>query len=200
MSDERPRETLLSGVAILDGVLGSHGFVFQYRGDGRSSGGTYAWGEYVCGDRRLELHFRHSLGLVKYWLGKLAVSHEAYMTALGVRRQAAFPSVSKDPLEAFGHLAHDLERFGDDFLRGQGRVLAAAADAEAREVEARTKAATALSTGAHDKIEEAREAFKDGKWDEVVRLLGTSSRAGQLPEGDKRRLEIAKRRLKGAPR
>lgn len=61
-----PREVLERGVAILDSVLAPAGFRFVLREEGRGSGGDFAWGEYVRGERRLELHYRYSLGNVVY--------------------------------------------------------------------------------------------------------------------------------------
>ncbi len=75
--------------------------------------------EYVRGDRRLELHFRHSLGLVAYHVGEEALTHEDYMRAvLGPRRENKYPGFSSDPLDAFRDLAHDLEHHALGFLSG----------------------------------------------------------------------------------
>src|SRR3954467_12336148 len=115
----QPVAALEAGAVILDPVVVPTGFAFELLESGRSSGGDYAYGEYVRGDRRLELHFRHSLGLVTYHVGSNALSHEAYMKALGVRpSEAQYPGYSEDPLDGFRHLAADIIAFGDDFLRG----------------------------------------------------------------------------------
>src|ERR1700733_2642043 len=44
----------------------SHGFVFGPTTAGDGSGGSFARGEFRGGNRRLELHYRYSLGLVTY--------------------------------------------------------------------------------------------------------------------------------------
>lgn len=96
---------------------------------GRGSGGEFAYGEYARGDRRLELHFRYSLGLVTYHTGSNTLSHEAYMKALGAgSTEAQYPRYSDDLLDGFRHLAA-----GDDFLSGDAAVLAAYAPLEAQE-------------------------------------------------------------------
>ena len=133
MSLERsisPREILTQGVSLIEPVLRPHGFSYAFREEGPSSGGNFAVGDFVRGDRRLELHFRHSLGLVTYHVGTAQVSHSGYMEELGVRRQAAYPGFSKDPLDAFRDLAADLERFADSFLAGDGSVVVRAAERE----------------------------------------------------------------------
>ena len=125
-----PSEVLLDGVKILDRVLSPKGFQFQFKGHGPSSGGNFAWGEFVRDNRWLEIHFRHGLGLVRYHIGNHSASHESYMRALGVRDQCKYPGYSDDPLEAFRDLAHDLV-FADDFFTGTAAILRRAAAEEA---------------------------------------------------------------------
>ena len=79
---------------ILEPVLSPHGFRFEFRDAGKGAGGFFAWGEFVRRDRRLELHYRLSLGLVMYHaLGK-KVSHEAYMRELGRWENHRYPGFS----------------------------------------------------------------------------------------------------------
>jgi len=90
-----------------------------------SSGGSCASGRYVKDDRRLEIHFRQSLGLVTYHLGKIAITHEQFMYALlGPQGGNKYPNFSDDPLEAFRDLSWDLERYCLDFLTGPGEEFA----------------------------------------------------------------------------
>jgi hypothetical protein len=79
-----PKEALCNGATILSPTLVSNGFAFHFRNEESGSGGKSAWGEFVRRDRRLELHFRHSLGLVRYHVRKWNASHETYMRELGV--------------------------------------------------------------------------------------------------------------------
>ena len=96
--------------------------------EGDSSGGRYASGEYRRGDRRLELHFRWSLGLVTYHVGGLSLDHAEYVRAVragtGTSVQPAYPGFSDDPLAAFRDLGRDLERFGEVFLGGSDEAFA----------------------------------------------------------------------------
>jgi len=114
-------ETFRAGREILDEVMKPHGFTFVEGASGQSSGGNFASGEYVRGDRRLEIHFRYSLGLVTYRIGSLSLAHDSYMRALlGRGGGNQYPGFSNNPLDGFRHLKHDLENFGGDFLTGTG--------------------------------------------------------------------------------
>jgi len=114
-------ETFRAGCNILDEVMNPHRFFLVEEASGRSSGGDFASGEYVRVDRRLEIHFRYSLGLVAYHIGKLLLTHEAYMRAvLGKSGGNRYPGFSDDPLDGFRHLSYDLSHFCEDFLTGSG--------------------------------------------------------------------------------
>ena len=136
----RPKDALLEGAKILDLVLLPKGFRFQLREKGRGSGGNFAWGEFVREDRRLELHFRQSLGLVRYHVGDQSASHESYMRELGVWDRCRYPGFSEDPAAHFHNLAHDLG-LADDFLSGWAAVLRTAAAREASDTAEQDKRA-----------------------------------------------------------
>src|SRR5688572_17765486 len=108
----KPEQLLLTGCEVLNPVLVPHGFQFRLDEVGIGSGGHFAMGEYSRAQRALELHFRHSLGLVTYKLGSVNASHELMMRALHVQGQNEYPGFSEDPLDGFRHLARDLERYG----------------------------------------------------------------------------------------
>jgi len=121
-----PEQALLTGARILETVLAPNGFQFPIGGEGLGSGGRFAWGEFVRDDRNLELHFRQSLGLVRYHVGDHSAGHESYMRELGVSEQCKYPGFSSDPMNAFLSLARDLA-FADDFLTGDALILRRAA-------------------------------------------------------------------------
>ena len=102
---------------------------------GQGSGGRFATGDYVSGRRRLELHFRRSLGFVTYHLDGSSVSHEGLMRALGAAGRHEYPGFSDDPLDGFRHLQRDIECYGQVFLTGSdddfSHVLAEAQRLEA---------------------------------------------------------------------
>src|SRR5215470_5045990 len=112
-------EILQAGISILIDVLEKHRFVYVQGQTGKSSGGAFASGFFGRGNRRLELHFRYSLGMVSYHLGDRSISHEAYMwSVIGERHASHYPGFSNDPLDGFRHLRSDLEKYGGDFLHG----------------------------------------------------------------------------------
>ena len=148
-----PRKLLLEGIRVLDPFFAPRGFHFQFRGEGKGSGGEYAWGEYTRHDRRLELHFRFTLGLVGYHISDLGASHETYMRQLGVWEQCRFPGFSNDPLLAFANLTQDL-LYAEDFLSGSGDVLRMAAANEKAVAKERSADLMATAVGDTQKIEQ----------------------------------------------
>jgi hypothetical protein len=128
---KRPMEILLEGRHAIDPVLTQHGFIFQQGSSGTSSGGESADGAYVNGNRKLELHYRFSLGLVTYHFERTSLDHTSYMRVLlGDKGGNKYPGFSDDPLAAFESLAYDLQHFAGAFLEGHfdefARVVAVA--------------------------------------------------------------------------
>jgi hypothetical protein len=194
-----PIEALEAGRKILDPILGPPGFVFAHTANGDSSGGCFAAGEYVRESRRLELHFRYSLGLVTYHIDSFSASHEAYMRELlGNAKLNQYPGFSDDPVDGFRHLAHDLAIYGQDFLFGTGDELIRASLQEAKEQQARQKIDMADAVGDTQKREDARQLFKKSEYREVIKKLQSLSHPELMEESEKKMLEIAKRKLKQA--
>ena len=189
-----PRDVLTKGASLLEPVLTPHSFSFVFREEGRGSGGVFAVGEFVRDERRLELHYRWSLGLVTYHVGAAHVSHAGYMEELGVRQFAAYPGFSDDPLDGFRHLAGDLARFAADFLIGDGAVVIRAARREQTEVDAKSRALMAGYVGDDQKREEAKQKFDARDWSGAISLLESLQYPDQMDASDQRRLEIARRR------
>ena len=106
------------GAEILQPVLTPRGFIFEPGEIGKGSGGPFAQGAFVRGNRRLGFSTRHSLGLVEYRVGSRILAHEDYMRVVAGRGNHAYPGFSEDPVDGFRHLASDLERFASVFLGG----------------------------------------------------------------------------------
>jgi hypothetical protein len=123
-----PREVLDRGVAELAQVLGPAGFTYSGTDD-NGSGDPFAIGEFQRGDRRLELHVRRSLVLVRYHFGEQSLSHEDLVRGVRaldeIAAEAQYPGFSDDPAAGFHHLRADLDRFGDIFLTGGAKSFRA---------------------------------------------------------------------------
>ena len=114
-----PVALLAEGSSILGPVLRPAGFTFLAGQTGVGSGGRFASGRWTKGSRSIELHFRHSLGLVRYHLGARSISHDDFMWSVTRGRGGnQYPGFSDDPLQGFRDLTQDLMRYGQEFLVG----------------------------------------------------------------------------------
>jgi hypothetical protein len=191
MNEDYPVEMLRAGCEILDPVMNSHGFRFAPGWSSRGSGGYFARGDYVREDRRLELHFMYSLGLVAYHIGDVSVSHDAYLRALTKGAGGnQYPGFSNDPLDGFRHLAHDLQKFCGDFLSGGGEVLIAVARDQRERDEIASNIHMTRAAG-----KEALELLREKKYREVLELLGNLEYPELMTGAEKKMLEIAQRNI-----
>ena len=131
MSDDSRRsgELLERGAAELAEVLGPAGFEFIQTEDGVGTDSPFAHGEFFRGDRRLELHVRSSLNLVRYHFGDESLSHEDLVRGVraleGIAEEAQYPGFSSEPMTGFLRLRNDIDRFGAIFLRGGAKAFRA---------------------------------------------------------------------------
>jgi hypothetical protein len=117
-------QMLEKGSALLIPLMVKQGFSFEILGKGGSSGGHFAYGEFRRVDRKLELHFRHSLGIVTYHLTTQSMSHQDYMrSVISKPKTSHYPGFSEDPLDGFRHLLLDLQEHCSDFLSGTDECL-----------------------------------------------------------------------------
>ena len=116
-----PEEEMLRfGVDALRPVLEPHGFTFRMGEAGKGSGGYFASGFFEHGERVLEFHVRHGLGLVSYRISQAELSHEMYLRYAGRWAQRRYPNFGGTILESFQALAQDIAAFGQDFASGGG--------------------------------------------------------------------------------
>ncbi|MGH9718299.1 MAG: hypothetical protein ACRD4R_16440 [Candidatus Acidiferrales bacterium] len=188
-----PKDVLTKGVKVLKPLLRPKGFRFRFGREGNGSGGPYAWGEFVRKDRRLQLHFRYSLGLVRYYVGEESASHESYMRELEVWDQCRYPGFSDDPLGAFVGLAHDLS-FASDFLCGSAAMLRQAVAKEAANTATRQADLMARDVGDKRKIDQLRQSFRDKRFSQVVQLAAQLKYPDRMSESERKMVGIAQRR------
>lgn len=186
----RPKEALIKGAQILQQSLGPHGFQFQFREDGKGSGGAFAWGEFIRGKRKIELHFRFTLGMVRYHIDDHSASHESYMRELNVWNQCRYPGFPEDATDGFRELTHDLT-FAGDFLCGDARVLRNAAAKEALKTAKQDQQLLAASVGDVRKLEEMRDHFRGGRYCEVIRLAADLKYPDQMSSSEQRMVKLA---------
>jgi hypothetical protein len=122
--NNKAKEWLERGAELLKPLFLRYGFAYRTLNDGDSSGGQFAYGEFRKGARRMEFHFRYSLGLVTYKLNSHSMSHQEYMRSmLGKPNASQYPGFSTDPMDAFRHLRFDLEEHCADFFEGTDECL-----------------------------------------------------------------------------
>ncbi|WP_348260915.1 hypothetical protein P8935_13990 [Telmatobacter sp. DSM 110680] len=112
------------GSELIRPLLLRHGFAYRRLDSGESSGGRFASAEFKRESRRLEYHFRDSLGMVSYHIDSHSMSHQEYMSSVLRNLNAShYPGFSSDPLDGFRHLLLDLEEHCVEFLEGSDEVL-----------------------------------------------------------------------------
>ncbi len=185
---------LEEGANLLAPVLAGHGFVFRHVSSGIGSGGDYAEGRMEALPRAIEMHFRNTLGLVRFHYGNHSVAHEHYMKHLGVTDRCEYPGYSESPMSGFQHLAHDLQAFGADFF-GSGEKLIAASKIEAEEEAARAQEYQLSASGDPRARLMAREAFRCGDYHNTIRLLTNMQFPGELSSSELKLLSIAQKRM-----
>lgn len=122
--NNKAEEWLERGAELLKPLFLRYGFAYRTLDEGSSSGGQFACGEFRKGTRRMEFHFRDSLGLVTYKLNSHSMSHQEYMRSmLGKPNASQYPGFSSGPMDAFRHLLFDLEKYCADFLEGTDACL-----------------------------------------------------------------------------
>jgi len=194
----QPIDVLRAGTGILDPILLPHGFRWEAERTGKGSGGEFALGEYVRGDRRLELWFRHALGGVTYHIWDKQLDHETYMEALRVPRgENQYPGFPDDLLGGFRRLAHDLSAYCEEFLAGDASVLRAIAQTAA-ELASRTVSREDMASAVGDdrKRADARRLFRAGEYARAVAAFEAIQYPDLLSASEKATLAIARRRAR----
>ena len=193
-----PKSELEAGIVILDPALLPHGFIFHFQNSGRGSGGNFAWGKYVRGDRSLDLHHRWGLGIIQYNIADLSIDHSAYLKSLGVDNESDLLSTPLESgLDRYHALRSNLENFCSDFVTGPATEWAAAARFDGQGRAERNKRLNAKYVGDDRKRLQARELFQNKDYDEVAAVMDALVHPDLLDQSEQRMLEIARKRSIG---
>lgn len=197
-----PEQHLLDGVKILSTYLEPLGFHFKLIGTGQSSGGHFAYGQFVCGDREIELHFRWSLGLVSYKAGNTVLGHEDYINLLDKHGQNKYPNFSDEPNDAFKCLKSDLENLLKDFAENNAVQFRQKGPVKAIEIEKqqviKNNTDKKIHSGDQRKIDQAKIEFKNGNYLEVDKLKRQIQYPDLLTETERKIFELNDNRKKNA--
>jgi len=184
---------MTEGARHLASLLAPLGFAFRVIRTGSSSGGPFCEAEFVGADRKVELHFRHGLGLVRWHVGDISASHGAYMEALGGSASAS--GSQDDKMEAFRCLARDFSLIRTDFIEGEGGGLAKAAKTEEANDVAKNRELMVGYTGDAASRSQARDAFRSEDYAKVVRLLSGLSYPEDMTSTEKEMYALALKRV-----
>lgn len=200
MSYQTPGQALLCGVEILNPYLQPLGFRFQLWDSGSSSGGDFAYGYFIKSGgffgkkRKIELPFRHSLGLVSYNIGSLKLSHEDYLDILGKKGQNKFPTFSDVDFAPFHALLWDLENLLNDFTEKDAVLFKAKAPEKIKELDREQGIAILANKRmfSSDKkyIALAKIEFRKGNYLEVDRLKRELRYPDQMTAAEKKLFEL----------
>jgi hypothetical protein len=189
----RSKSLLLEGSQKLEPYLVPIGFQFRFGSEGRSCGGDFAWAEFVRDDRKLEIHFRWSLGLVRFHVGARSAFHETYMRELGVWHRCLYPGFADDPLKAFDELAHDLN-LADDLLSGTAEVLLRAANKEQDDELTRHQDLLAEFAGDKRNLELLHTRFQEKRYKEVLSIARSLKYPSRMASSDHKMVEVARKK------
>lgn len=200
-----PEQHLMEGVKILSPYLEPLGFRFELLGTGKSSGGALAYGHFVKSGglfdqvRKIEFHFRYSLGLVSYAVGKQALSHQDYVDLLGQHGQNKYPNFSDDPQESFHCLLWDLQHILNDFTEHKAAIFRQKVPGKLKEIAEQQEALRLQhqkkSSGDQALIEQATIAFRKGDYQEVDRLKRQLMYPALLSKTERKLFELNDERM-----
>jgi hypothetical protein len=125
MNPEECQQKLVAITEKLNPVLNPLGYVFEADGYAVSSGGPFASGFFVNGEKKIGLIYRSfsGLGSVNYECRQSAVSHSDLMRYLGKEDQSKlkydskkFSSYAREEGDVLDALIHDIQSFEIDLL------------------------------------------------------------------------------------
>jgi hypothetical protein len=129
MARYNKREDFEVGVKLLTPFFESRGFSCEIEPTFEDKEGVYYSARFTKGRRSVEIGHLYSLYPIVYRHGDSVLEHSAYMKALGVARQANYPSYADDSTTGYHALLKDLETFLEPFFTGSADDFAVLASA-----------------------------------------------------------------------
>lgn len=195
-----PENYLNDGASILSTYLRPLGFKFEFLGTGNGSGGEYAFGHFIkigrffSKTKRIELHFRGSLGFVTYFNGDLEISHTDYIDLVDKHGQNKYPNFSENPLDAFHCLLWDLQNLLNDFTENNAKVFRQKSSQIKKQQQLLEQARTKDYSGDQNLIKQARIEFRKGNYKEVDKLKHQIKHPELLSDTEKKLFELNDKR------
>jgi len=192
----QPLTDLVKGIEVLEPFLTQHGFEFENYENGQGSGGEFTLATFVSGRKKIIINYRFSIGQVIYQFDSAKVCHDFYLDQLGLADKKNFPDFdSEDKLIAFTCLLHDFELLINDFFDGDCRHLEVFSNLQDNVIleyggKAREEYDLNLDK---DRIEEARQKFKNKDFKRSIEIYRTVEIRGLLNDLDSRLIDFCER-------
>jgi len=183
----QPLTDLVKGIEVLEPFLTQHGFKLENYENGLCPGGQFTVATFINGPKRFIIDYHYSIGQVIYQFDNSKVCHDFYLDQLGLAEKKKLPDFhSENKLIAFTHLLHDFKFLTNDFFDGDCRQLKALSKLQDNVIleyggKAREEYDLKLDK---DRIEEARQKFKNKDFKRSIEIYRTVEVRGLLNDLD----------------
>ena len=186
------------GLAQVAPFFKSLGFSLSRGEPNTDKAGTAYSARFIRPPRSVELNHLYSLGPVIYSIWKFSVEHSFYINALGVSSAAQFPCFVDDSVSGYPALLHDLQHSLSSFFVGpENDFIAIAKDymqAQQRRHQNDSRDLTYHATGEDRLKAQARELFREGRYEEVVQIASEIRFPEFLTESERKIFALARKR------
>ena len=189
----QPLIELVWGLDILNPFLTQHGFEFEKYENGQGSDGQFTVASFINGRKKFIINYRISVGQVIYQYDLSKVCHDFYLDQLGLADKKKIHGFhSEDKLAGFRDLLHDFEFLVEDFFEGQCLKLREFSKLQDNII-------TVYGATAHEeyylqsdkeRIEEARQKFKNKNFKGSIEIYQTVECRGLLNDLDNKIIEF----------
>ncbi len=195
-----PKEQLNIGVEILNPYLNFWEFKFELMGGGKGSGGDFAWGQFQRDERKIELHFRRSLGGVTYKVRDLSLSHVDYFDILDKKGFNRYPDFSEDVVESFNLLLSDIEMYlCYDFIFDEGKIFKLKGVSKIKKYEEEQYYQNKRWSGDNNTLKQARSELRLKNYKTVQLLEKKIHYPDLLTDSERKMFQISRIKLRETP-